>query len=359
MGFPSATPFFPIIAMSIHYTCLAALFLLGTVLTSMPTAAADPAPSAPLKIGIIGLDTSHATAFTAAFNGEKPAAELAGLRVTAAYPKGSPDIESSTRRVPEYIEIVKKQGVEIVDSIDALVGKVDFVLLETNDGRPHFEQALPVMKAGKPVFIDKPIAGSLVETIMLFRAAEKLKCPMFTSSSLRYGKVPQSIRRGDFGAVMGCDAYSPCHLEKTHPDLYWYGIHGCELLYTVMGPGCERVTRSSSADFDTVVGTWSDGRMGTFRGIRKGASGYGGTAFTEKGIKPLGEFDGYQPLVVEIAKFFRSKQAPIAPAESIELYTFMAAADESKKRDGAPVLLRDVMAAAEKEAEARLAKLGL
>lgn len=345
--------------MPTYYTRLATMFLLGSVLPFFTADAAEPASTGALKIGIIGLDTSHATAFTAAFNAEKPAAELVDLRVTAAYPQGSPDIESSVKRVPEYTEIVKKQGVAIVGSIDELLKQVDCVLLETNDGRPHWEQALPVMKAGKPLFIDKPVAGSLVETIMLFKASEKLKCPMFTSSSLRYGKTAQMLRRGEAGAVVGCDAYSPCHLEKTHPDLFWYGIHGCELLYTVMGPGCDRVSRGSSADFELVMGTWADGRIGTFRGIRKGASGYGGTAFTEKGIKPLGEFDGYQPLVIEIAKFFRTKQTPIAAAESIELYTFMAAADESKKRDGASVNLRDVFAAAEKEADARLSKLGL
>lgn len=346
--------------MNAQFGLFASVLLLGTLLGVRSSVAADPAPAVEgLRIGIIGLDTSHATAFTAAFNAETPAAELAGQRITAAYPIGSPDIESSVKRVPEYTEIVQKQGVKIVDTIDTLLTQVDFVLLETNDGRPHWKQALPVLKAKKPVFIDKPVSGSLVEAIMLFKAAEKLQCPMFTSSSLRFGKVPQMLRRGEAGQVVGCDAYSPCNLEKTHPDLFWYGIHGCELLYTVMGPGCQKVSRGSSDDFELVMGTWKDGRIGTFRGIRKGAAGYGGTAFTDKGIKPLGEFDGYQPLVVEIAKFFKTKQSPIASAESLEIYTFMEAADESKRQGGASVDLAAVFAAAEKEADARLSAEGL
>ena len=313
-----------------------------------------------LKVGIIGLDTSHATAFTGLLNSPKAEADIANCRVVVAYPKGSPDIESSTSRVPGYIETVKKHGVEIVDSIDELVKRVDCVLLETNDGRPHLEQALPVFKAGKPVFIDKPVAGSLADAVALFAAAKKYNCPMFSSSSLRYAKGAQEIRGGAIGDVLGCDAYSPCALEKTHPDLYWYGIHGCETLFTVMGEGCESVTRISTPDFDLAAGQWSGGRIGTFRGIRtKGGSGYGGTAFGTKGIKEIGKYDGYRPLLVEIVKFFRTKEAPIAAAETLEIYAFMEAADESKRRGGSPVKLAEVMKTAEAEAAKRLAELGV
>ena len=185
--------------------------------------AADPPE---LKVGIIGLDTSHAIAFTKDLNDPKAADDLSHCRVVAAYPKGSPDIVSSTERVPGYIEDVKKHGVEIVDSIDELLKRVDCVLLETNDGRPHLEQALPVFKAGKPCFIDKPVAGSLADAIAIFAAARKYNCPVFSSSSLRYSKGAQEMRNGSIGEIVGCDAYSPCALEKTHHDLFWYGIHG-------------------------------------------------------------------------------------------------------------------------------------
>ncbi len=139
-----------------------------------------------MRIGIIGLDTSHATAFTRILNQTPPAAGLEGMNVVAAYPKGSPDIPTSVNRIPEYTEAVKKMGVEIVDSIDQLLGKVDAVLLETNDGRPHLQQALPVLRAGKPLFVDKPIAGSLPDAIAIFEAAERYATPVFSSSSLRY-----------------------------------------------------------------------------------------------------------------------------------------------------------------------------
>lgn len=331
--------------------------LLPLVASALMTASAADPPQ--LKVGVIGLDTSHVIAFTKVLNDEKAAPEVANCRVVAAYPKGSPDIESSTSRVPGYVEQMKGLGVEIVDSIDELLKRVDCVLLETNDGRPHLEQALPVFRAGKPVFIDKPVAGSLSDAIAIYSAAKMLGAPVFSCSSLRYSKAAQEIRNGAIGEVLGCDAYSPCSLEKTHPDLYWYGIHGCETLYTAMGVGCREVSRVSSADFDLAVGKWSDGRIGTFRGIRKGNAGYGGTAFGSKGIRELGKYDGYRPLVVEIVQFFRTRKEPIVAAETIELYAFMEAADESKRRGGAPVALAEVMQKAEAAAAERLAALGV
>ncbi|EMI20214.1 oxidoreductase domain protein [Rhodopirellula maiorica SM1] len=308
-----------------------------------------------LSIGIIGLDTSHAIAFTKEFNQEPAAPELANCRVVAAYPYGSRDIESSSSRIPKYTETVKGMGVEIVDSIDALLKQVDCVLLETNDGKPHLEQALAVFKAGKPVFIDKPVGSNLSEVVAIYRAAEKYQVPMFSSSSLRYISGIDAIKSAGFGAVLGCQTYSPCSLEPSHTDLYWYGIHGVEALYACMGPGCEQVRHQSTPHAELATGKWSDQRLATFRGIKSGKSGYGGIAFGEKKVLSLGDYAGYKPLLVQIAQFFRTHESPIDAAETIELYAFMQAAMESKNQGGQYVKIADVMAKAEKEADALLA----
>ena len=303
------------------------------------------------RVGIIGLDTSHSVAFAKALNAKEPAPQFKGFKVVAAYPKGSPDIESSTKRVPGYTEEVKQLGVEIVNSIQDLLQKVDFVLLETNDGRPHLQQALLVMKAGKPMFIDKPVAGSLADTIAIYEAAKRYKVPVFSSSSLRYMETVQDVVKGKIGAVLGADTFSPATLEKTHPDLFWYGIHGVEILYTLMGTGCKEVVRVHANDTDIVVGRWKDGRIGTFRGTRNGKHDYGGTAFGEKGNLSLGPFAGYDNLLVQIIDFFKTGNPPVRPEETIEMYAFMEAADESKRMGGATVSIDKVMqkAAAKKK----------
>ncbi len=314
-------------------------------------------PARSIRIGMIGLDTSHCLAFADLLNKGDSDPQLAGCKVVLVYPKGSPDIESSVKRVPEYTEKIKAMGVEIIDDLDAMIAQVDAVLLETNDGRPHLEQVIPVLKAKKPVFIDKPIAGSLIDTITIFELAKHYKTPIFSSSSLRFANGAQAIRGGSIGEVTGCDTYSPCSLEPTHPDLFWYGIHGCETLFTIMGPGVETVVRTQTPDFDLVTGTWNKGRIGTFRGIRSGSSGYGGTAFGTKGIASAGQYDGYKPLVVEIVKFFRSSEPPVSAEETTDLYAFMEAADESKRRGFVPVSVAEIKSTAAEAAARKVAEL--
>lgn len=295
------------------------------------------------RVGIIGLDTSHSIAFTKALNASEADSNLKGYRIVAAYPYGSKTIESSFSRIAGYTDEIKQLGVTIEDSIEALLEKVDVVMLETNDGRLHLEQAQPVLKAGKRLFIDKPIAASLKDTLAIFETSSTHDVPVFSSSSLRYVPNLADIKSGkSIGKVYGVDTYSPATLETTHPDLSWYGIHGIEMLYAVLGTGCERVSRTHNEGTDIVVGTWSDGRIGTFRGIRAGANGYGGTAFGEKGQAVFDKYSGYTPLLYEIINFFESGIPPVDPQETIEMITFIEAADISKNRNGAAVTLREI-----------------
>jgi predicted dehydrogenase len=302
----------------------------------------------PLKAGIIGLDTSHVVAFTQSLNNPKAEGVLARVRVVAAYPGGSPDIKDSRDRIEGFTKTLRdKFHVEIVDSIDELLKKVDVVFLESVDGRPHLEQVKPVLRAKKPVFIDKPVAGSLADAVEIYRLAKETGTPCFSSSSLRFSTGIRAVR-GDpkFGDILGCDAYGPCSLEKHHPDLFWYGIHGVETLFTIMGPGCVSVTRVQTKNGEFVTGTWKDGRVGTFRGIRVGKTDYGAMVFGSKSVGPSGGFTGYEPLVVEICKFFTSGEPPVSAEETVEIYAFMEAADESKRQGGAPVTLESVLARA-------------
>ena len=294
------------------------------------------------RVGIIGLDTSHSVAFTKSLNKPDADAIFKGFKVVAAYPKGSLDIISSTERIPGYIEDVKKLGVKIEDSIADLLKKVDVVLLETNDGRRHLEQAVEVFKSGKITFIDKPIAASLKDAKAIFDAAEKYKVPVFSASSLRFATNMMDIKNGKLGKVSGADTYSPMKFEKTHPDLFWYGIHGVEMLFTVMGTGCKSVRRMIGEEQEVFTATWNDGRIGTFRGIKNGKQDYGGTAFGDKGISPIGPYNGYDPLLVEIINFFESGIPPVNKNETLEICAYMEAADESKKKGGKTVSLKEM-----------------
>jgi hypothetical protein len=305
---------------------------------------------AQIKIGIIGLDTSHSIAFTKFLNGDDKKDEFKEFRIVAAYPYGSKTIKSSYDRIPGYIEQVKALGVEIVPSIAELLKKVDCVMLETNDGNLHLEQAYEVFKSGKVMFIDKPLGATLAHSIAIYQLAREYNVPIFSSSALRFVEQNQKLRNGEYGKILGADCYSPATRELSHPDFGWYGIHGVETLFTVMGTGCVSVNRMSAEGTDVVTGLWSDGRIGTFRGLRSGKGLYGGTAFTDNGAEPVGPYQGYELLLTEILKFFKTKVAPVTEAETLEIFTFMEASNESKRAEGKIILMEDTYRKGLKEA---------
>lgn len=325
---------------------------LGLVVTLLACAsaaanAAEPAKK-PLRAGLIGLDTSHVIAFTQILNDPKATGDLADVKVVAGFPGGSPDLPDSWNRVKKYTEDLQKTGVEIVPSIDALLEKVDVVLLESVDGRPHLKQARPVIAARKPLFIDKPMAGSLADVLAIFDLAKKADVPCFSSSSLRFTSDFLALRAGThpLGKPLKCVAYGSYSVEPHHPDLFWYGVHGVEGLFTIMGTGCKTVTRAGP---DRVVGLWADGREGTYQGKNVYTAEVEGT----NGKGTVGKYEGYKPLIVEVCKFFKTGKPPVSAEETIEIFAFMEAADESKRQGGAPVSIESVLAKARQAAAER------
>lgn len=297
-----------------------------------------------IRVGMIGLDTSHVIVFTRMFNDADRADYVPGVRVVAAFKGGSPDIESSWSRVDGYTkQLVDDYGVRVVDTIEELCEQVDVVMLMSVDGRPHLEQARPVIAAGLPMFIDKPVAGSLADAIEIYRLADEADVPVFTASSFRYYKGIRELQELEIGELKGAISYGPAHLEPHHPDLFWYGIHPTEALFTIMGTGCETVVRTSTEDTDVVTGTWSGGRVGTLRGLREAATPSRVIAFGTKAVADRPASAGYAELGQEIAKFFETGTPPVSAEETLEIFAFMEAADESKRQGGAPVSIAEVI----------------
>jgi hypothetical protein len=297
-----------------------------------------------IKIGMIGLDTSHVIAFTKLLNDSKDREYVPGGRVVAAFKGGSKDLEASWSRVEEYTgQLEKNFGVKIVPTIEELCQQVDAVMLESVDGRPHLEQARPVIAARKRLFIDKPIAGSLRDAIEIVRLAKQNNVPIFSSSSYRFYESLRAVKDTDIGELKAAISYGPAHLEPHHPDFYWYGVHPAEALYTIMGQGCESVVRTATADTDIATGTWKGGKTGTLVGLRKGTTPNKVIAFGTKSVAEQKGSGNYAPLVREVIKFFQTGASPVPPEETLELFAFMEAADESKRQGGKPVRIADVM----------------
>ena len=296
--------------------------------------------AADIKVGIIGLDTSHSPAFTRILNNASDPDHVPGARVVAAYPGGSPDIASSRDRLGEYTNQLRDEfGVEIVDDIPTLCSKVDVVLLESIDGRKHLEQVRPVFEAGLPVFIDKPLAASLEDAREIARLAKKHGVPWWSASNVRYHAAAEKVK---LPVPKGVITWGPAPFEPTHHlDLSWYGIHPVELLFSLMGTGCRSVTRTYTDGADVIVGIWKGDRLGTVRTIRDGKRGYGAVVYGDKEIKITGQVGAaYPALMREVVKFFQTRIPPVANDETLEIFAFMDAALRSKENGGALTKLR-------------------
>ncbi|MHB1295507.1 MAG: Gfo/Idh/MocA family protein [Anaerolineae bacterium] len=283
-----------------------------------------------IRVGIIGFDTSHVPAFVRLLNDPQDPHYVPGGRVVCGVPTYSPDLEASASRVEGFKrQIVEEFGIPLVDSIEEMLGQVDAVLLESVDGRRHLAEAGPVIAARKPLFIDKPLAADYRESAEIMRLAQEAGCPVFSSSSLRYDVNLRAIQQDpELGAVVACDAFSPATLDPTNPGLFWYGVHGVEILFTFMGTGCREVTAQCGANGEVAIGRWADGRIGTMRGTRAGAHDYGATVFGAKKVCQAmysREVPLYAGLMQQIVAFFAGAPAPVAPAETLEIMAFMQA----------------------------------
>lgn len=322
------------------------LFLTVAVLAMWCVEGAGAAESI-IRVGIVGCDTSHVIAFTKLMNNANASGVLARAQVCVAFPGGSSDLPSSYKRLPAFVAQLRERGVTIADSAQEVAEQADAVLLESVDGRVHLDQFRAVA-VGKPVFVDKPAAASLADVLAIFRCAEATKTPVFSSSALRFcDNVAALAADQSIGTMIGCDAASPLEIEPHHPDLFWYGIHGVELLYALMGTGCETVSRVDSESSSVVVGKWRDGRLGTYRGLKEGHASYSFTVFGTDGVAQRSRFSGYEPLVRQICQFFITGKPPVSRKETVEIFAFMEAADESLRTGGRPVALQSILKRAE------------
>lgn len=311
----------------------------------------------PLKIGIIGLDTSHAVTFTQLLNEPGDPDHVPGAVVVAAYKGGSPDVAESTNRIERFTkQITEKWHVPLVPSITELVQRVDAVLLLSVDPRQHLEQIQPVFAAKKRVFVDKPLTANLKDALEIVRLSQTASVPFFSSSAQRFSKPIAGLASDEsIGRVNGAMTFGPMPIESYLPDLFWYGIHSVESLYTLMGTGCERVSRVHTEGEDSVVGLWRDGRVGEIRGLRSTPRTYGALVFGSKRVAVSNNLRGepnshessnaasYRGLVEQIVKFFQTGVPPVEPKQTLEILAFMEAADLSKKQNGTPVALSTVM----------------
>lgn len=295
-----------------------------------------------LKVGMIGLDTSHCEAFTSLLNNKDNQFHVPGAEVVAAVPGGSKTFSSSYNRVEGITATLKEKfNLKMFDSIDEMGQGMDAFLLESVDGAQHLEQFKQLVKFGKPVFIDKPFACNYEDAKAIIKLAEENNVPIMTASAIRYAKgIADLVEEGE--KVESCEAFGPMAILDDYRDYFWYGIHSAEVLFSIMGSGCKSVKTVFTDKIDVITGIWDDGKIGTLRGNRIGANTFGCTTFSEKGTKFAladGSIPYYALLMKQIISFIQTGKSPIPIQESLEIIGFLEAASQSRANGGKEVEL--------------------
>jgi len=350
------------------------IHIVNFILTSaLIIIAADSRASAadPIKIGILGFDNYQAVEYVGFFNNPKAEGDLAGLRVVAAYPVTSADYPESAALTEKWQKQMlslhqnaadpkdRAPPVEIVNSVDELLNRCDAVMIWSLDGRQHLQQATAVLKAKKRLFIGRPLAASPADAVAILKLAEAMQTPCWSCSQHRYSPGFAGMRNHpEVGHVLGCDVYGGYDVKACAADQFTRSLHSIETLYTIMGPGCVKVSCTSTPSVESITAVWSDGRVATYRGIKDGAVKYSATVFGDKGVSTAGiyghgvpvkgvvptddKYMGYGGLAIELARFFKTGEVPVKPAETLEIFALLQAAEESRAQNGAVVTLKNL-----------------
>ncbi len=188
---------------------------------------------------------------------------------------------------------MKKFGVPLVEKPADMIGKVDGMLIEAVDGTVHYERAKPFLEAGIPCFIDKPFTCSVADAKKIVELADEeegCRSSRRRRCATRRKWSSTSPTRSQ-GKLVGCAVYGPASLSpipERNAGLFHYGIHAVEMLYTLMGPGCKRVT--CDAREGRGRGDRARGRTAAWRRSAASATARAATvssAFAEKGVKAV------------------------------------------------------------------------
>lgn len=289
------------------------------------------------RIGIIGLDTSHAIAFTKLLNNPSEYWHVKGGKVTHAFPSGSSGFPLSASRVGKFTEDIQESyDVEIVDSIEVIAKISDAILLESVDGGQHLEQLKQIITYQKPVFIDKPFALNTKDADDMIALSKEYNTPIMSTSALRFAEGLQFVlTHTDKRKIIGADCFGPMDILPEQPGFYWYGIHAIEMLFTILGEGSDSVITETTKDHDQITAKWKDGRIGTVRGNRAGNSSFGALIHFEDGTEyvdvSLDKKPFYASLLEHIIDFFEKKEAKVPLSETREVIRFIEAANESRE----------------------------
>ncbi|WP_026555171.1 Gfo/Idh/MocA family protein [Arthrobacter sp. 35W] len=218
------------------------------------------ATSAPLRFGLIGVDSPHAPSFTRLL-GDGVGGAVAGATVASAWAGvASADFPPSRDRMADFVAQMAGLGVPLRESLEEVAEESDALLLVASDTRTHPGLFARLAPFGKPVYVDTRFAQTAADAARMLEQAEAGGTLVLAGSPKRF--TPEFLAAAGSGPVERIDLTGPLPTQPGHPGLAWYGVHQVDLAVAALGPGCKLVDATGGR----VVLHWSDGRVATLGG---------------------------------------------------------------------------------------------
>ncbi|MEM7576020.1 MAG: Gfo/Idh/MocA family oxidoreductase [Planctomycetota bacterium] len=298
-----------------------------------------PPTSDPLRLGIVGLDSSHVPEFTRRIHALRDAGQTR-CTVTQLWTDGDHDMPAS--EVEQWRSETLGMGVKQVDSLDALLGGSDGVLVLAVNGSKHEALAAEALKRGLPTYIDKPLANDLASARRIYQAATSGGARCYSASSLRFATELEAIPRDALGDLVAVDAVGPGELNDAMPRLLFYGVHTVEMVDAIfqacgVGPGVVSVRADQGDDRDVMQLRYADGRYAHLRLERKGGYDFAATLHGTQGLHhfKVDFAPVYGRLVAGMVNFFEGGDPPCDLRDIVENLAVIERAHHSLEQGGA------------------------
>ena len=178
------------------------------------------------KIAILGCENSHANAFLKLIRDEEKYHNIEVAGIFSIYP------EAAQKLSEEF-------NVPVMDSFDALVGKIDGLMITARDGKYHYPYAKPYIATGIPMFLDKPITVTQEDAAALVADLKANNVSVCGGSTLMHApylkELKKEIESGEHGKCLGGYFRAPVSLVNEYGNFFFYSAHVISMMTEVFG----------------------------------------------------------------------------------------------------------------------------
>jgi Oxidoreductase family, NAD-binding Rossmann fold len=279
-----------------------------------------------LRIGIVGAENSHSKAIAETINVQR---KLRGVAVTALWGekrKWALDVAGATE-IPT-----------IVRQPQDMIGLVDAVILDHRDGKFHLPAAMPLLKAGLPLFIDKPFCCRLSEGKRFLDYAQKLKVPVCSFGVMplqaSFSNFLKKITPAKIGKLLSLTTSGPADLYSKYSGVFFYGIHQIEMITRAAGLEFTHARLNRSGHGGSATLWRNDGLIATVNLLAKNCSGFYISAIGEKGTvseEIKHDSNPYLSGIRNFVKLFKTGKSPLTRREILAPIAILEAMGKSLK----------------------------